>query len=250
MSLKITALSVGQAFGLRRPAITYMRGWGQTIDIPLIMFVIEGADVGPIVVDTGADVDRAEEFHRLRLEQGVGERPDEAVRSLSIDPNDVRIVINTHLHWDHSSHNHLFPNAEVLIQQSELDFARRPVPWQNRQFEVLDGLDAAWLRGAEQIRAVDGDTAVADGVTLVTLPGHTPGSQGVLVEAESTRYLIAGDCVYLYENWEGDAEADHIPAGFYIDLVSYEKSFARIESFDCEVIPSHDPKVIERRVFA
>ena len=101
-------------FGLQRPAITYMRGWGQTIDIPLIMFVIEGADVGPIVVDTGADVDRAEEFHRLRLEQSAGERPDAAVRSLGIDPNDVRIVINTHLHWDHSSHNHLFPNAAVL----------------------------------------------------------------------------------------------------------------------------------------
>lgn len=250
MALRITALCTGWAYGLQRPSITYLRGWGEKIDIPLIMYVIEGGENGPIVVDTGADADRAEEHHRLRVTSTAIQRPDEAVRSLGIEPEDVKTVINTHLHWDHSSHNHLFPNAEVLVQQRELDFARAPVVWHRRPFEVVEGIDPAWQRGESQIRPVDGDTDVAPGIRLVTLPGHTPGSQGVLVDAESKRYLIAGDCTYLYENWEGDTEADHIPAGMYTDLISYEESFKKIEAFDCEVIPSHDPQVIERRVFA
>jgi N-acyl homoserine lactone hydrolase len=250
MPLTITALSVGRAFGLHRPAITYLRGWGKTIDIPLIMFVIEGGPDGPIVVDTGADPDRAEEFHKLRVEQSDEERPDAALRSLGVEPDEVRVVVNTHLHWDHSSNNHLFRNAEVIIQQREIDFARSPVAWHRRQFEALDGLEPAWMRAEHQIRPVDGDVTLAPGISVVTLPGHTPGSQGVLVDAASRRYLVAGDCVYLYENWEGDAEAKHIPVGFFTDLVAYERSLHRIEALDCEVIPSHDPRVLERRVFA
>ena len=85
---------------------------------------------------------------------------------------------------------------------------------------------------------------------MVTLLGHTPGSQGVLVECADCRYLIAGDCVYTYENWAGDAEATHIPAGLYTDLIQHEASFHKIEGLDCEVIPSHDVQVLPRRVFA
>ena len=63
------------------------------------------------------------------------------------------------------------------------------------------------------------------------------------------RYLLAGDCIDLYENWAGDAEADHIPSGVFTDLVAYEQTMRRIEKLDCEVIPSHDALVVERRVF-
>ncbi|WP_141548176.1 MBL fold metallo-hydrolase, partial [Nocardia farcinica] len=59
------------------------------------------------------DPARAEPFHRLTVEQSDEERPDVALRTLGIDPGEVRTVVNTHLHWDHSSNNHLFPNARV-----------------------------------------------------------------------------------------------------------------------------------------
>lgn len=247
MSLTVTAVSVGRVFGLQQASFTYRRGWGRTVDIPLIMFVIQGGDA-PVVVDTGADLTRAMDVHHIVMEQTIAEQPDVAVRALGIRPEDVRVVVNTHLHWDHSSNNHLFPNAQVLIQQRELDFAARPVAWHRTQFECLPELVPAWRRAEHQIRPVDGDTEVAPGISLVTLPGHTPGSQGVLVEAASGRLLIAGDCVYHYENWEGDAEDAHIP-GLYTDLVAYEESFRKIEGLQCEVIPSHDARVVEHRVF-
>lgn len=248
VGLRITALEVGRVLGLHKPALTYMRHWGEEQDVPLIMFVIEGGE-SPILVDTGGDLERADEHHGFRMVQKPAQRPDEAVRLIGLDPADIRTVVNTHLHWDHSSHNHLFPNAEVLVQQLELDYALNPVQWHCRTFEVLPGVNPAWTRAKSQIRAVEGETLIAPGVRLVPLPGHTPGSQGVLVDCPGGRYLIAGDCVYTYENWEGDAEATHIPAGLYTDLIAFEESFRLIEALRAEVIPSHDMHVLERRTF-
>ncbi|MER5805434.1 N-acyl homoserine lactonase family protein [Streptomyces mirabilis] len=248
MTLSITALSVGRAFDLPMPCLTYMRGWGKTIDIPLIMFVIQGGDA-PIIVDTGADATRAWEVHRIRVEQTVDEQPDVALRSLGLEPDQVPIVVNTHLHWDHSSNNHLFPKARIIVQRRELDFARNPVTWHRGLFDVLPGLSPAWQRAEERLSPVEGDSELAPGVTLVALPGHTPGSQGVLVETAKSRHLIAGDCVYLYDNWQGDDEADHIPPGYYTDLIAHQESLLKIESLACKVIPSHDARVVAQRTF-
>ncbi|MYW96222.1 N-acyl homoserine lactonase family protein [Amycolatopsis rubida] len=248
MTRTVTAVSVGRVFGLHKPSLTYSRGWGETLDIPLIMFVIQG-DGAPVVVDTGADFDRAWQHHRIRMEQTPEERPEAALRSVGVDPGEVEVVVNTHLHWDHSSNNHLFPNARIVVQQREIDYATEPVPWHRRQFECLPGLPAAWHRANDRIDAVDGDAEIAPGVAVVHLPGHTPGSQGVLVTAESQQYLLAGDCIDLYENWAGDDEADHIPSGFFTDLLAYQDSLLRIEKLGCEVVPSHDPLVVERREF-
>jgi len=248
MTRTITAVSVGRVFGLHKPSLTYLRGWGEALDIPLVMFVVQGGGA-PVVVDTGADLDRAWEHHRIRMEQTPEEQPAAALRSLGVDPEEVRVVVNTHLHWDHSSNNHLFPNARVVVQQSEVDYARNPVTWHRRQFEHLPDLTASWRSAEDRIDAVDGDTAVAPGVSVVALPGHTPGSQGVVVEAATKRYLLAGDCIDLYENWAGDEEAEHIPSGFFTDIVAYENSLKRIEKLGGEVIPSHDPLVVQRREF-
>jgi len=248
VSRTITALSVGRVFGLPKPSLTYLRGWGETLDIPLVMFVIQG-DGPPVVVDTGADFDRAWEHHGIRMEQTPEERPEAALRALGVDPAEVGVVVNTHLHWDHSSNNDLFPNARIVVQQRELDYAADPVPWHRRQFERVPDLTAAWRQAEDRIEAVDGDAEVAPGVSVVHLPGHTPGSQGVVVSAETTRYLLAGDCIDLYENWAGDDQDDHIPSGFFTDIVAYDESLRRIEKLGCEVIPSHDPLVVERREF-
>ncbi|MFB7992313.1 N-acyl homoserine lactonase family protein [Streptomyces sp. NPDC056002] len=248
MTLTITAVSVGRVFGLHKPSLTYVRGWGETLDIPLIMFVIQGGGA-PVIVDTGADFDRAVTHHGIRMEQTPEERPEAALRALGVDPADVGVVVNTHLHWDHSSNNHLFPNARIVVQQREIDYASDPVPWHRRQFEHLPDLTAAWRRAEDRIDAIDGNREVAPGISVVALPGHTPGSQGVIVEAETTRYLLAGDCVDLYENWEGDAEDEHIPSGFFTDIVAYKNSLDLIEKLGCEVVPSHDPLVVERREF-
>jgi glyoxylase-like metal-dependent hydrolase (beta-lactamase superfamily II) len=85
----------------------------------------------------------------------------------------------------------------------------------------------------------------------VPLPGHTPGSQGILVETDAGRYLIAGDCLDSYDNWywKGDEDIPHIPSAAITDVIAFDESFRRIESLGCEPIPSHDDRVLETRVF-
>jgi glyoxylase-like metal-dependent hydrolase (beta-lactamase superfamily II) len=250
MALSIRALGMGRLVGLHKPAITYMRHWGDTHTSPLIMFVIEGG-AHPVVVDTGPlDPEHVWQHHRYRMEQSAAERPANVLAAAGIDPLSVRWVVNTHLHWDHSSNNDLFPNARVVVQQRELDYAREPLQWHRVAFEHLPEITAPWRKAEDRIEAVDGDRELVPGVSVVALPGHTPGSQGVLVQAAERKYLIAGDCVDTYENWDGDEAASHIPSGLYTNLHEYDASFTKIESLDCEVIPSHDAEVLERGTFA
>lgn len=249
MALSVRPLGLGRLVGLPKPQITYWRHWGETHESALIMFVIDGAGA-PVVVDTGpASVERTHRYHPFTMEQDPDERPEAALAAAGIDPDDVRLVINTHLHWDHSSNNHLFPNARVVVQQRELDYAKDPLQWHNKAFERLPGVEAPWRRAEARILAVDGDAEVAPGIRVVALPGHTPGSQGVLVDGADHRLLIAGDCVDTYENWEGDADADHIPSGQFTNLIEYDASFKKIEKLDCEVIPSHDGAVLQHGRF-
>src|SRR3972149_878825 len=56
------------------------------------------------------------------------QRPLAALARLGIRPEDIDIVINTHLHWDHCYNNHLFPRATIYAQRAELQYAIAPLP--------------------------------------------------------------------------------------------------------------------------
>ena len=81
------------------------------------------------------------------------------------------------------------------------------------------------------------------GIRVVHLPGHTPGSQAVVVETSEGPLVIAGDAVPLYENWEGDEILEHIPSGIYSKLEDYYHSVKRLKSLEARILPGHDDKV-------
>jgi N-acyl homoserine lactone hydrolase len=247
--LTITAIRVGVVRNFPQPALTYLRGFNETRDLAMIMFVITGGD-HPIIVDTGtADPESVLTHHNYILERPDEEEPLRALLDAGVNPEDVKTVILTHLHWDHCSNNHLFPNAEFIVQQDELHYAVDPAEPQRVTYERTKIATPPWLPQLGRFVTVKGEESIAPGVSVVPLPGHSPGSQGILVETNGGRYLIAGDCIDSYHNWEGDAALSHIPSGGLTDLVAYMESFKRIEQLDCEVIPSHDQAVVERRVF-
>jgi N-acyl homoserine lactone hydrolase len=249
MGLSIRALSAGRLVGMHKPAITYMHGWGETYDPALMMFLIEGGP-SPILVDTGPlNTEHAARYHHYQLEQDASQQPLVALRDAGVDPDEVEIVINTHLHWDHCMNNKQFRNARFFVQRIEFHYALEPLEYNRVAFEKIPGLVPAWYDVWHQIETVDDEREIAPGVSTILLAGHTPGSQGVVVETDGGRCLIAGDCIPTYENWRGDADWAHIPDGLYTDLVAYQRSFERIEALACEVIPSHDPAVLEHGIW-
>ena len=97
---------------------------------------------------------------------------------------------------------------------------------------------------------LDGDEEIIPGIEVFLTPGHTPGSQCVRVNTEDGYYLIAGDTVNIYENWEGNAKYHHVPAGIHVDLREYEETFKKMDKIDFKVIlPGHDMKVLEHSVY-
>jgi N-acyl homoserine lactone hydrolase len=108
------------------------------------------------------------------------------LRRAGIDPAGVSKVVLSHLHWDNAANADLFPHAEILVHERELKAAGR-----------TSGRDPAipeyTVRAINKLRLrpVTVETEIAAGVRLVELPGHTPGSIGLLVG----RRLLAGDAV-------------------------------------------------------
>src|SRR6201992_2558984 len=98
------------------------------------------------------------------------------LRRAGIDPASVSKVVLSHLHWDNAANADLFPNAEVFVHERELKAAGR-----------TSGRDPAipeyTIRAISKLRLqpVVEETELAGGLRLVELPGHTPGSIGLLV---------------------------------------------------------------------
>lgn len=250
MALTIHALPAGVLRNFPTAALTYQRGWGQVQDCPQIMFVVLGGP-SPVIVDTGTPAPEiVREYHGYDFERPEEHDPTVTLAALGVNPLEVELVINTHLHWDHCGNNVMFPNARFIVQRSEYEFALDPLEPARTAFENTDRIKPPWFPVRDKFELVDGDHDITEGISVVHLPGHTPGSQGVVIETGQARYLLAGDCVNLYRNWHGDGTLRHIVNGSLMDLRAHLESYARIEELEVEVIPSHDPLVLDREVFA
>ncbi|MGH3584972.1 MAG: N-acyl homoserine lactonase family protein [Pseudonocardia sp.] len=243
MTVTVRAVQVGRSKDIPLSAAVYGATGDEIIDIHMFMFVVE-ADGKTIVVDTGTlEPDYVRRYHPYDFVRAVDEEPGHALRAAGIEPDDVDVVVNTHLHWDHCSNNGLFRNAHVLVHRRELEYAINPLPVHEKAYEKLPGLQAPWMAAWDRIEAISGPQPICPGVTVVPLPGHTPGSQGVLVEGGVGRHLIAGDAIGVYENWNADDWRKSIAPTIHTNLFDCYDTFEYIAGLDCEVVPSHDVRI-------
>jgi len=143
--------------------------------MPVYVHVIDHAD-GRVLVDTGMT-----ELHDAVADMDPLLTPlsEQAIDLASIDK-----VVNTHLHFDHCGGNHLFAGRPIYVRRTELDDARNEA-----DYTIPEWVDAP---GVEYV-SVDGEFDLLPGVRLVPTPGHTRGSQVVVVETDDGPVVIAGD---------------------------------------------------------
>jgi N-acyl homoserine lactone hydrolase len=108
------------------------------------------------------------------------------LRRAGIDPDAVTKVILSHLHWDNAANADLFNNADILVHERELNAASAA---SGRDWAIPE-YTARALRKL-RLQPVAGDIELASDVRIVELPGHTPGSIGLIVG----RQLLSGDAV-------------------------------------------------------
>jgi N-acyl homoserine lactone hydrolase len=225
------------------------KGFGEKIEAPYTGWLLDNGEE-KVLVDTGPwDPVKTKKYHHYEATDTGPDAVDKALGDYEMTPATVTTVLLTHLHWDHVANVSLFTNATFYVQRSEVHYALDPLPMHRVPYEVGLGFQPPWQSILHRIVLLEGDTEVAPGITCCLLPGHTPGSQGILVDTTEGKYLIAGDNVDLRENWEGDEQLKHRPGGIFTNLENYWKSLERMEELADVVLPSHDYSVFDKDVY-
>ena len=138
----------------------------------------------------------------------------------------------------------------VYVQKKELEFAKNPLPCQCIAYESRKiSLVPPWERIEDNFEIIDGDYTLAEGIELIFLPGHTPGSMGVSVNTEKGKYLIAGDLIQSNIVFDEMPCGLPKPSGVHINLEEYYESLKKVMKYGDYILPSHDFKVLENLVY-
>ncbi|MEH0109008.1 N-acyl homoserine lactonase family protein [Tersicoccus sp. MR15.9] len=176
---------------------------GEDERMPIYVHVIDHPD-GRVLVDTGLTA-----LHPLVADMDPYLNPLDTQDGFDVAGIDV--VVNTHLHFDHCGGNHLFAGTPIHVQRRELDDARS-----QDDYTIREWVDA---RGVQYV-PVDGEVELLPGTRLVPTPGHTPGSQVIVVETGGRPVVIAGDtAVFHAELDEPSTEGQRLIRGLEPELV-------------------------------
>lgn len=195
-----------------------------------------------IVVDTGFDPAVGRARGRTCLIE-----PAVALARLGVDPARVEQVLITHLHYDHIGNLRLFPAAELLVDELELDFWTGPYGAREQFARHNDagGMEAVVAaRGRGAVTAVGPEHEVADGVLAQRLGGHTPGQQIVRLAVGGGELVLASDAIHFDLELERDW-----PFAIHHDLEEMYRAYDVLRGLRDEgavVVPGHDPLVMER----
>lgn len=202
-----------------------------------------------ILVDTGAGSKWSEQQRaRYGIEAG---RLTENLARYGVQPEDVTMVINTHLHFDHAGGNtHIvdgqllptFPNARYLVRRAEYEHACNP-----HERDRASYLPEDWTPLGKQLQLLDDDGEVARGVEVFRVPGHNLDTQLVRVSGGGQTLVFFADVI---------PTTAHIPFAWVmgydlypVELLEQKKRLipqAAREGWLC--VFEHDPKTAVGRI--
>jgi N-acyl homoserine lactone hydrolase len=155
--------------------------------MPVYVHVIDHPDAC-VLVDTGM----------TQLHPAVADM-DPRLYPLDEQDFDVRcvdIVVNTHMHFDHCGGNHLFAGKRIYVQRQELEDARN-----ENDYTIPEWVDPPGVHYVP----VDGELELLPGLRLLPAPGHTRGSQVVVIDGDERPTIVAGDTAV----WFGELDNPH-----------------------------------------
>jgi len=250
--------SAGRLASLRMLGIGTPRSRWWTIPVP--SFLIHHPSAGPFLVDTGlhpsvtsqptANLGRIiTRFSRPNLEAGKDIAAQ--LRSRGLDAKDIKTVVMTHMHFDHTSAMSELGNASFVLSEPE---------WKSAALgskPLLRGYMHAHFDYAFDYRTVSFDGSTVDSystfgrtfdlfgdgsVRLAFTPGHTYGHMSVICHLKDRDLVIAGDAIYTLGQLE-----DAAPPPRPEDPHTWRRSLQELKLFkeqypQAVIIPGHDPE--------
>jgi glyoxylase-like metal-dependent hydrolase (beta-lactamase superfamily II) len=227
------------------------QGLGEDYEVPVPWFLIEHPR-GLVVIDGGNAAECATDarghwgdisdvyWPEMTEEQACVP----ALKAAGFDPADVRYVLQSHLHLDHTgalAAIHEFPNAEVLVTRTELEYGFAP-DWFAAGGYIQKDYNKPGVPWAPLEDTEDGYDVFGDGsIRCWRTPGHAPGHQSFEVTLPNTgTMLLTIDAAYTMDHWEEKA----LP-GFLASTVDTVRSVRKMHRLarrsNATVVTGHDP---------
>jgi len=223
------------------------------IPLGLRCLLIEHDD-GLVLIDTGIGNKDDAKFRDIYGVENAGQggrtKLEDALRELGHGPDDIRWVINTHLHFDHAGGDMwrdpsgqiglAFPKARYVVQRRELDFAQHTNERTAGSYlrPNFTGIDFTLL---------DGESEPLPGIRCLPTPGHVPFHQSVLVESGGERACFLADLVptsaHLPLPWIMGYDLEPL-----VTLESRRRLYQRAEGEGWLLVFEHDPAVVAGRL--
>ena len=218
------------------------------IPLALRCLLIEHGD-GLVLIDTGIGNKENSKFIDIYGVDNAGHdgrtRLEDALRELGHGPDDIRWVINTHLHFDHaggdlSREGLSFPRARYVVQRGELEFARHTN-------ERTAGSYLAHNFEGVPFQLIDGEVQILPGIRALPTPGHVPFHQSILIESGGEKACFVADVV---------PTAAHLPLPWImgydlqplVTLETRRRLYQRAEAEQWLLVFEHDPTIVSGRL--
>lgn len=209
-------------------------------DLDYFIWLIRGPN-GDILVDTGFNEAAAKERSRT-----LAINPADALVRFGAQPETIRDVVITHLHYDHAGNLDRFPNARFHLQDREMSYATGRCMCHGALRHPFSAEDVTLMVRhvySERVVFHDGDGEIVPGITLHHVGGHSDGLQVVRVETARGPVVLASDASHYYGNMH---RGNPFPIVYNIgDMMQGWKDVERLAGHPDRVIPGHDPMVRE-----
>jgi len=210
----------------------------EKVDIAMVVWLIRGGG-HTILFDSG--------FHRNTFLKNFPMkdylRPDEAVRTAGVAPEEVTDIVISHAHWDHMGSLDLFPKAQIWIQKDEYRYYTSDA-WQpggnHGGIDPEDVMELLQLNTEGRVHLVDGDDVeIFPGIRAYTGSRHTYASQYLRVDGNPP-YVLASDNCYFYLNLSA-----HLASATFSDAdhdanIAQQARMIQLAGSPDRVIPGHD----------
>jgi N-acyl homoserine lactone hydrolase len=216
--------------------------------LPIPAFLVEHPDAGPILVDSGMHEQVATDVAGALGRVGatlftIDMKPEWAapaqLRARGVDPADVKTIVMTHMHYDHTSGLSQFPGATVHVDAAEYAAAKNGSMKDGYMPRLTSTPGQQWETFPADEDEVD---LLGDGtIRLLRTPGHTVGHRSVALRlASGGDLLLTGDAAYARET----VERSLTPLLTWKDG-PYRESLARVQKWVADhpgatYIPGHD----------
>jgi len=219
--------------------MTYQYGSGTQYTIPIYCWYLEGGDQ-KILVDTG-------EMGPIRSEdreKAIGGRIytfEEGLAKWGLKPEDIDMVIHTHLHNDHCENDYKCVNARIYVHEKELESIHNPHPLDFRYNEEF----IYEVEENGQIEVIKEDCELLPGIRVVHTPAHTEGGLSIMINTTKGTAVITGFCVIM-ENLDPPKqikamEMEVIPPGTHVNVYQAYDIVEKVKSMGDILLPLHEP---------